>query len=63
MGPYCKFCKHRCFTFIPMDTPRDILDVYSTGVTIIATCPEGQRFEKKKLGYCYDDILAERRLK
>jgi len=56
MGPYCKFCNQRCFTFLPMETPKHILKSYRQGVTIIATCPQGQAFEKKQTGYCYDDI-------
>jgi len=56
MGPYCNFCNQRCFTYLPEGTPQYILDAYRPGVTIIATCPGGQRFEKEKTGYCYDDI-------
>jgi len=56
MGPYCKFCDRRCFTYFPEDTPDYILKAYRPGVTIIATCVEGQRFEKNTVGYCYDDI-------
>jgi hypothetical protein len=26
--------------------------------TIIATCKAGQKFEKGKIGYCFDDIKA-----
>jgi hypothetical protein len=32
------------------------LDAYGSS-TIIATCRAGQEFEKKKIGYCYDDIV------
>lgn len=59
MGPYCKFCGMRCFVPFPMDTPKHILDAYKArhpGVTIIATCRGGQEFEKKHVGYCYQDI-------
>lgn len=56
MGGYCKFCGRRCFTFFPDKTPEHILKVYGTS-NIIATCPQGQKFEKEKVGYCYDDIM------
>jgi len=38
-----------------MATPPHILKAYGTN-TIIATCRGGQKFEKEKIGYCYDDI-------
>lgn len=56
MGPYCKFCNSRCFVHFPEHTPAHILRAYGTA-TIVATCPAGQRFEKEKVGYCYDEIL------
>jgi len=59
MGPYCKFCDLRCFVPFPEGTPAHIIGAYRPGVTIIATCPEGQAFEKKETGYCYSDILRE----
>jgi hypothetical protein len=55
MGPYCKFCGNRCFIPMPENTPKEILSAYGTN-TIIATCEAGQKFEKEKIGYCYDDI-------
>ena len=55
MGPYCNFCNRRCFVFFPDKTPKKILKAYGTS-TIIATCPGGQAFEKKRVGYCYKDI-------
>lgn len=58
MGPYCKFCDRRCFCYFPDKTPKHILEAYGT-CTIIATCPGGQAFEKEKVGYCYNDIMAE----
>jgi hypothetical protein len=56
MGPYCKFCNNRCFIPFPQGTPKNIRKAYGTS-TIIATCDEGQKFEKEKVGYCYDDIV------
>ena len=55
MGPYCRFCNQRCFVHFPNATPQNILDAYGTS-NIIATCSQGQAFEKKKVGFCYDDI-------
>lgn len=55
MGPYCKFCGHRCFIPFPQETPKHILAAYGS-TTIIATCPGGQQYEKQKVGCCYDDI-------
>jgi len=40
---------------MPENTPKEILSAYGTN-TIIATCEAGQKFEKEKIGYCYDDI-------
>ena len=59
MGPYCKFCGRRCFLFFPDETPKHILEAYGRTTTIIATCAEGQKFEKAIIGYCYDDIIEE----
>ncbi len=59
MGPYCDFCGQRCFVHFPVGTPEHILDAYrkvSPTITIIATCPGGQAYEKKSVGYCYQDI-------
>lgn len=56
MGPYCNYCNLRCFTRLPDETPDYILKAYQGTATIIATCPEGQRFERETVGYCYDDI-------
>lgn len=58
MGPYCQFCDHRCFVYMPTETPEHILRAYG-GVEIIATCKRGQAFEKERHGYCYDDIMTE----
>lgn len=61
MGPYCKFCDHRCFRYMPLQTPKHILDAYTNqcgSIPIIATCSMGQAFEREKLGYCSDDIDA-----
>lgn len=55
MGPYCRFCNNRCFVPMPKGTPRRVLEAYGKAA-IIATCPAGQTFEKRKVGYCYDDI-------
>jgi NTP pyrophosphatase (non-canonical NTP hydrolase) len=40
---------------LPLGTPPEILKAYGN-TTIIATCAVGQKFEKEKIGYCYDDI-------
>lgn len=58
MGPYCNFCGTRCFVYFPENTPAHILKSYRKSVSIIATCPGGQKYEKEKTGYCYDDILT-----
>jgi len=42
---------------MPMLTPDHIMLAYGSS-TILATCREGQEFEKKKVGYCYDEIVA-----
>ena len=55
MGPYCTFCNQRCFTSFPEEAPDFILNAYGT-CSLMATCKEGQEFEKKKLGWCYDDV-------
>ena len=56
MGGYCKFCNNRCFVPLPNGTPKHILAAYGSS-SILATCQQGQEFEKKNLGYCYDDIM------
>ncbi|GED55856.1 hypothetical protein EDM54_12965 [Brevibacillus borstelensis] len=57
MGPYCKFCGQRCFVYLPMETPKEALEAYGTS-TIIATCKDGQSYEKSRTGWCLDDIKA-----
>ena len=69
MGPYCRFCGRRCFTHMPAETPQHVLLAYRKSygpgpldyvpITIVATCAAGQRFEKERIGYCYEDILHE----
>jgi len=58
MGPYCKFCGNRCFVHIPPETQQHILKAYGAS-TIAATCQAGQDFEKKKIGYCYNDFMKD----
>ena len=60
MGPYCKYCNTRCFAFFPKWTPTHVLEAYRPGVTIIATCHQGQAAEKEATGYCWSDIQAMR---
>jgi len=43
MGPYCKFCDHRCFVPDP-----------SGGPIILATCPAGMQHDLKSAGYDID---------
>lgn len=57
MGPYCTFCNQRCFVPLPPRTPANILSAYRSA-TIIATCQQGQNFEREKIGYCYAQIIA-----
>jgi len=57
MGPYCKFCGHRCFVHFPDETPSEALKAYGTS-NIIATCPGGQEFENDKVGWNYAMIQA-----
>jgi hypothetical protein len=63
MGPYCDFCQLRCFVPFPDNTPLNILLVHGLYTSLIATCPEGQKFEKEKVGFCYDDIRVFNRRK
>lgn len=55
MGPHCKFCGQRCFNKIPKNTPPEIVKEFK-GLTIVATCPEGQELEKSYFGYNWDDL-------
>lgn len=57
MGPYCKFCDRRCFIPLPELTPKEALEAYGRA-TIIATCKEGQEYEKRLTGWCLDDVQA-----
>lgn len=62
MGPYCQFCGTRCF--VPMtenlwelmsEAQRECYRTHRP-LDIIATCPEGQAFEKARIGVCYREI-------
>ena len=55
MGPYCEFCGARCYVYIPTGAPQAAIDAYGT-VTMVASCAEGQEFEKQKIGWCWNDI-------
>ena len=54
MGPYCKFCDHRCFVDIPAGAPEH------GRFTIMATCPKGQELDKQVLGFCWADVREQR---
>ena len=63
MGPYCGYCNNRCFVYLPIlvSLPLAMREAYRAHpVDIIATCAGGQAFEKKSIGYSYDDIKARR---
>jgi len=55
MGPYCNYCNQRCFVHIPQFTPEHLLKKLKN-CEIVATCSGGKKFEKEKLGVCYDDL-------
>ena len=60
MGPYCKFCRGRCF--VHMDRwPEHIRQAYGypNKATIAATCRPGQRAERELTGYSYDDVKGQ----
>jgi hypothetical protein len=57
MGPYCRFCERRCFIPIPANAPAAALTAYGSS-TIVATCPEGKRFEREQVGWDIDAIRA-----
>ena len=59
MGPYCRYCNHRCFTHITNEWPEHIVRAYGP-YEIVATCPKGQAFEKETIGFSYSDFLAHR---
>jgi len=46
MGPYCRYCEHRCFVLrcLP-DTGRQLL---------MATCPAGEDHDQIMTGYTYE---------
>ena len=54
MGPYCNFCRTRCFVPITNEWSEELRKAYGR-FSIAATCPAGQSFEKTKLGVCYAD--------
>ncbi len=56
MGPYCNFCNTRCFIPLQNLIPSYILKAYKNN-NLAATCEKGQEFEKKRIGYCYNDIV------
>lgn len=46
MGPYCKFCDHRCFVL------RRLPETNTTGGEwMMATCPKGMELDRKKCGF------------
>jgi hypothetical protein len=55
MGPYCKFCGTRCFVPVTYRWPDEISNKLGN-ITIVATCDAGQKFEKEKLGVCWNEV-------
>lgn len=49
MGPYCRYCDHRCFVHDP-----------SGGPLILATCARGMEHDRAMLGYDHKMARAKR---
>jgi hypothetical protein len=56
MGGYCRYCQTRCFVPFPPGTPLEAINAYRPGVSVIATCPAGQAFERRETGWDYQRI-------
>lgn len=55
----CQFCGGRCFVPLLQNVPEHIARAFlDRGVTMLATCGDGQALDKALIGYCYDDIIA-----
>lgn len=52
MGPYCRFCGHRCFRRVPDEYIKD----YPGDLPLMATCKEGMEYETKKYGISFDQV-------
>lgn len=62
MGPYCRFCNNRCFVLCPDHANQKIKEAYTDskgGIKLMATCKEGQAFEKTKTGWCFSDTKKQ----
>lgn len=57
MGSYCQFCNNRCFQPFPVGAPAYVIVSYPPGVSLIATCEEGQAHELQRFGWSYDKII------
>lgn len=51
MGPYCRYCQHRCF--VPRILPSDATWRPNEQI-IMATCPKGMENDLKGTGYTCD---------
>lgn len=57
MGPVCIFCLERCFREIPIGSTDEKLHAYRRrDIRLIATCVEGKKYEKERLGVNFDDV-------
>jgi hypothetical protein len=52
----CPYCHKNCIKPIPRDAPGYILDAFFDSDTL-STCRKAQRFQKKRTGYSYNDII------
>lgn len=56
----CQFCQQQCFVPLTTQAPPEMaLPFIIRKVNMMATCRQGQKFDKGLIGYCFDDILAE----
>lgn len=53
MGPYCKFCDHRCFVVRDLPGPR----VGSQFDVLMATCEGGKKADRERFGLDHTGAL------
>lgn len=51
MGPYCRYCDHRCF--VPRVLPAAASPPFAGKDLIMATCARGMAYDLEQTGYTH----------
>lgn len=63
MGPYCRFCDHRCFVerIVPGEHAPNTLLGATAGHLLMATCPAGMANDRELTGHDHTTAINPRK--